>query len=57
MAFRILADECTACGTCIDACPSDAIKEEGDVCVIDLELCSECGTCVDECPMEAIIEE
>ncbi|NLC51206.1 MAG: 4Fe-4S binding protein [Firmicutes bacterium] len=57
MAFRILADECTACGTCIDACPSDAIKEEGDVCVIDLELCSECGTCVDECPIEAIIEE
>lgn len=54
MAYKI-TDECTACGSCVDSCPSNAIAE-GDVYSIG-EDCAECGLCVDECPMGAIIEE
>lgn len=53
--YRI-TDECTACGTCVDECPVDAIKE-GDIYVIDQDECTECGSCVDACPVGAIIEE
>lgn len=53
MAFTI-SDECTACGTCMDECPSDAIKE-GDIYVIT-KACTECGTCMDACPVGAISE-
>lgn len=55
LAYRI-TDECLACGSCLDACPSDAISE-GDVYVIDPDKCAECGACVDACPTGAIIEE
>ncbi len=57
MAFRINSEECTACGLCLDVCPSEAIKEGEDFYVIDSDACDDCGSCVDECPSEAIIEE
>ncbi|NLZ29108.1 MAG: 4Fe-4S binding protein [Firmicutes bacterium] len=57
MAFRIIPDECTACGLCADVCPSDSIQEGDDFYVIDPETCDECGACLDECPNEAIVEE
>jgi len=46
-------DTCVACGTCLDACPSSAIKE-GTPYVIDPDACVECGACVDACPTGAI---
>ena len=52
MAYKI-SDECIACGTCIDECPVDAIKE-GDIYSIDPELCTDCGSCAEVCPVEAI---
>jgi ferredoxin len=55
MAYKI-TDECTACGTCIDECPVEAISE-GDIYVIDPDLCTDCGACADVCPVEAIIPE
>lgn len=55
MAYKI-TDDCTACGTCIDECPVDAISE-GDIYVIDPDLCTDCGACADVCPVEAIIPE
>lgn len=57
MAFRILADECSACGLCADVCPSESIKEGDDFYVINSDTCDNCGTCLDECPNEAIVEE
>ncbi len=48
-------DECTGCGACADACPSDAITV-GDVAVIDTNVCVECLACVDECPTGAMKE-
>ncbi len=55
MAFRI-TEECIACGSCIDACPVDAIEEGEEIFTIN-ENCTECGSCVDECPTDAIVEE
>lgn len=56
MAYKIDPDMCTACGTCIDECPVEAISA-GDVYSIDPSLCSDCGTCADVCPIEAISPE
>lgn len=56
MAYKIDPDMCTACGTCIDECPVEAISA-GDVYSIDPSLCSDCGTCADVCPIEAISTE
>ncbi len=56
MAYTIDADNCTACGTCIDECPVEAIAA-GDVYTIDPSTCTDCGTCADVCPVEAIAAE
>jgi ferredoxin len=56
MAYKINPDECTACGTCIDECPVEAISE-GSVYKIDADICTECGACADVCPVEAIHPE
>ena len=55
MAYKISTD-CTACGTCIDECPVEAISE-GDIYKIDADACTDCGSCADVCPMEAIRPE
>ena len=52
----VITDDCTACGTCIDECPVDAIAE-GDIYVIDPDVCTDCGSCADVCPVEAIHPE
>ena len=52
----IINDDCTACGTCIDECPVEAISE-GDIYKIDPDLCTDCGACADVCPVEAIHPE
>ena len=49
----IINDDCTACGTCIDECPVEAISE-GDIYKIDPDECTDCGACADVCPVEAI---
>jgi ferredoxin len=53
MAYKIDPNTCTACGTCIDECPVEAISP-GDVYSIDPSSCTDCGTCADVCPVEAI---
>ena len=55
MSYKI-TDDCTACGTCIDECPVEAIAE-GDIYVIDPDVCTDCGSCADVCPVEAIEPE
>jgi len=47
-------ETCTACESCIDSCPVEAISMNGEVAVVDAETCSDCGSCVDVCPVEAI---
>jgi NAD-dependent dihydropyrimidine dehydrogenase PreA subunit len=50
----VISDECTKCGTCEPACPSEAISEGDAKYVIDPDKCVDCGVCVDECPVNAI---
>jgi ferredoxin len=52
----VISDDCTACGTCMDECPADAISE-GDIYTIDPDACTDCGACADVCPVEAISPE
>jgi electron transport complex protein RnfB len=51
---KIDADECTACGDCIERCPMDAIQEGDTVSEILDGRCIGCGLCVSVCPVEAI---
>jgi len=49
----ISADLCTACGSCVDACPFGALRLEGEVAQVT-DQCTFCGACVDVCPVGAI---
>jgi len=54
---HVIIDTCTLCGSCVEVCPSECIKEGEDQYFIDPEECIDCGTCIDECPSESIYEE
>ncbi|WP_035779963.1 RnfABCDGE type electron transport complex subunit B [Butyrivibrio sp. MC2013] len=45
---------CIACRICEKNCPSEAIKVEGNVAVIDQDKCTHCGLCASKCPKKAI---
>ena len=44
----IINEDCIACGTCIEECPTASISE-GDIYVISPETCIDCGVCADVC--------
>ncbi|RJX25517.1 MAG: 4Fe-4S dicluster domain-containing protein [Dethiobacter sp.] len=46
--------ECSGCGSCIDICPVDALKLNGDYPAVDNDWCIGCGVCVLRCPNEAV---
>ena len=50
----IINDECTACGSCPEACPAGAIVEGKKTNVTD--ECTECLACVETCPTGAIVQ-
>ena len=45
---------CLGFGTCVKACPFDAIHIEKGVAVVDREKCKACGKCVAACPKHLI---
>jgi len=47
-------DLCTGCGECLDICPVDAVKLEGDVSSVDQDWCIGCGVCGTVCPSGAV---
>ena len=53
MAVKVDKEKCTGCSVCIEICPVNAIRVEGEKAVI-AEECVECGVCVNECPNEAV---
>jgi len=53
VSYSIQPERCIGCGQCQKNCPSKAISEVGEVCVIDQALCSRCGICFDVCPPKA----
>ncbi len=53
MGFRVDHEACVLCLRCIEACPFEAIKQQGDKVEV-LQKCTLCGACIDECPVGAI---
>jgi NAD-dependent dihydropyrimidine dehydrogenase PreA subunit len=49
-------NKCTLCGTCVEACPWQALSLRDAKLVIDRDLCAECGACLRLCPFDAIYE-
>ena len=45
-----LADKCTRCKSCVEACPNDALKMTETGIVRDYGRCVSCGLCVEACP-------
>lgn len=52
MAYAI-SDECTACGACMEECPTEAISTGDEKYSIDPEKCVDCGACEAVCPVGA----
>ncbi len=46
-------ETCTACETCADRCPVNAINVE-EFALVSQDICIGCGVCVPTCPSEAI---
>ncbi len=57
MPAKVDKEKCTGCESCVEECPSEAIKMVGDKAVVDPDACVDCGVCVDACPAEAISME
>ena len=53
MVAKVDVDKCTGCSACVDVCPVNVIKIEGNKAVISDE-CIGCGACVSACPVDAI---
>ncbi len=47
---RICPNGCVGLGTCVAACPFDAIKVISGVAAVDYHKCQGCGVCVKACP-------
>lgn len=50
----VKAEDCVACGMCVDVCPVGAISMNGSAAIIEEKTCIRCGQCHDTCPREAI---
>lgn len=54
--FSINAEECKACGKCVQVCPVEAITGEKKVPhVIEQDKCIKCGLCREVCPFDAVV--
>jgi aryl-alcohol dehydrogenase-like predicted oxidoreductase/ferredoxin len=45
---------CEGCGTCVEACPNQALSLKDGKAVVDYEQCLTCGYCVPHCPVFAL---
>lgn len=45
---------CLGYGSCVEACPFDAIHIKDGVAVVDKEACKACGKCINVCPKKLI---
>jgi pyruvate formate lyase activating enzyme len=47
-------NRCILCGDCLDVCPNDAVRRQGDGILIDRARCTVSGVCAVVCPAEAL---
>ena len=47
-------EKCIGCGKCVEICPVNVIKMEGDFPIIDKDWCIGCGVCAVPCPTGAV---
>lgn len=47
-------EQCTGCGACVDICPVNVIRMEGDFPVVDKQWCIGCGVCAVPCSFGAV---
>ena len=47
-------ERCTGCGQCVEICPVQVIRMEGDFPVVDADWCIGCGVCAVPCPASAV---
>jgi len=45
---------CEGCGTCVEACPNQALSLKDGKASVDYNLCLTCGYCVPHCPIFAL---
>ena len=57
MPAKVDKEKCNGCESCVEDCPSEAIKMVDKKAQIDIDTCVDCGVCVDTCPDEAITME
>lgn len=52
---EISQEKCTACGTCVENCPEEAVTMSAEMPTFtNAEACTYCGICEDLCPEGAI---
>ena len=54
MAANVDTEKCTGCKSCVDVCPSEAIKVPETVAVVSKDDCIDCNACADACTSGAI---
>ena len=54
---KVVAEKCTACGACIEVCPTDTIVMVNGKAFVEIENCRSCKKCMIVCSENAFILE
>ncbi len=54
---KVIVEKCTACGACIEVCPTQTIVMENGKAFVKIENCRNCKRCMIACPENAFVLE